>query len=287
MTSKRLNPVETPRLQTNLLNGPAIPRPILKKAFLVSLSLAALLVGGPLATIATGQASLQGDWSKANRDSVAIAPDPVLHPDAVVQVYAARAFSWRGAFGVHTWIALKDRGEASYEVVEVIGWRARSGRPVVASSRRAPDARWFGSDPNILLDLRGERAATLIEPIRSAARRYPFPDRYEVWPGPNSNTFVAWVVREVDGLELELPVTAVGKDYLHETVLAPAPSRTGYQLSLGGLMGIMLARDEGLEFNVLGLSFGIDFADPALKLPGIGRIGVHQGNQSATYTTDT
>jgi len=51
-----------------------------------------------------------------------------------------------------------------------------------------------------------------------------------------------------------------------------APSNTGYQLSIGGLLGITLARDEGLELNLLGLVAGIDFRHPALKLPGIGRV---------------
>jgi hypothetical protein len=35
-----------------------------------------------------------------------------------------------------------------------------------------------------------------------------------------------------------------------------------------------LARREGLEVNLLGLTFGIDPLGLALKLPGVGRIGV-------------
>jgi len=35
-----------------------------------------------------------------------------------------------------------------------------------------------------------------------------------------------------------------------------------------------MARDEGIELNLLGLSLGIDFSRPALKLPFIGRLGV-------------
>lgn len=243
-----------------------------KTLFAIALPLL-VLAGGPLFTVATGQASLAGNWRTANRDSTAIAPSPEFHPGAVVQVYAARAFSWRGAFGVHTWIALKEPGGGRYEVFEVNGWRARWGLPVVANSERAPDARWFGAEPELLFDLRGERAAALIGPLRAAVRYYPFADRYAVWPGPNSNTFTAWVVRRVDGLELELPVTAVGKDYFDGALAARTPSGTGYQVSLGGVLGVTAAWDEGIEFNLLGLSFGIDFLDPALKLPGIGRIG--------------
>jgi hypothetical protein len=37
--------------------------------------------------------------------------------------------------------------------------------------------------------------------------------------------------------------------------------------------GVTLAVAEGLELNLLGLVVGIDFARPALKLPGLGRLG--------------
>jgi hypothetical protein len=34
-----------------------------------------------------------------------------------------------------------------------------------------------------------------------------------------------------------------------------------------------LAREEGFELNLLGLTFGVDVAEPALKLPMVGRLG--------------
>jgi hypothetical protein len=52
-----------------------------------------------------------------------------------------------------------------------------------------------------------------------------------------------------------------------------APSGTGWQLSLFGIIGITLARAEGLEVNLLSANFAIDPLDPSIKLPGIGRIG--------------
>jgi hypothetical protein len=48
---------------------------------------------------------------------------------------------------------------------------------------------------------------------------------------------------------------------------------TGYQLSMFGLLSVAMAREEGVEVNLLGLNFGIDFVKPALKLPFIGRVG--------------
>ena len=50
----------------------------------------------------------------------------------------------------------------------------------------------------------------------------------------------------------------------------------GRGVSLFGLLGVTAALEEGLELNILGLSFGIDPKDPALKLPVVGRIGANR-----------
>ena len=140
---------------------------------------------------------------------------------------------------------------------------------------RAIDGYWAGNRPEVLLDRRGPDVEALIDQVEGAILTYPYPDQYRTWPGPNSNTFLAHIARSVPPLGLELPPTAVGKDYLSNgSILARTPSGTGLQLSLLGLLGLSLARDEGLEVNLLGLTFGIDPLDFALKLPGIGRFGL-------------
>jgi len=238
----------------------------------------ALLLLGPAMVVSCGHVSLTGDWRSADRSSTGLAPLPAQTPDALVQVYAARAFRWRGIFGVHTWIATKRAGARRYVVHHVLGWRAYHGRPVVVSVRDAPDRSWFGSPPKLLAEVRGPRAAAAIPRIEAAVRAYPHAHDYRVWPGPNSNTFTAWVARRVPELELDLPPTAIGKDYLpNGSVLARAPSGTGWQASLLGVLGITAALDEGLELNLLGLGLGVDVREPALRLPGIGRIGVDDG----------
>ena len=76
------------------------------------------------------------------------------------------------------------------------------------------------------------------------------------------------------GIGLDLPPTAIGKDFLpNGSLIAGAPSGTGYQVSLFGLLGVLAAIEEGVEVNILGLVFGIDPLDLALKLPMAGRIG--------------
>ncbi len=233
------------------------------------------LVGLSLITVVSGQVQLGRDFRRADRSSAGIAPLAEKSLEAVVQVYAARALNWRGIFGVHTWIATKPENAAQYTVHHVIGWRLYRNLPTVVSAPGIPDGRWFGNEPVLLVDLRGETAAQAIPKIIDAIANYPYPNEYKLWPGPNSNTFTAYVGRQVPELRLDLPVTALGKDYpINGSIIDRTPSGTGYQLSLFGLLGMSVAREEGVELNLLGLSFGIDFSKPALKLPIVGRLGV-------------
>jgi hypothetical protein len=213
-------------------------------------------------------------WSQARWDSAGLAPDPATAPGAVVQVYAARTWGWKGIFGVHSWIALKRPSAASYDRYEVVGWGVRRGAPAIRRGMRTVDGYWAGNRPTLLVDHRGPKAEKLIGRIESAIETYPYPDQYRSWPGPNSNTFIAHIARSVPELGLELPPTAIGKDYLSGgTLLASTPSGTGYQLSLFGLLGVSLGMAEGLEINLLGCTIGIDPGDLAIKLPGIGLVG--------------
>lgn len=234
----------------------------------------ALLLVGPLLALAFGRATTNADWRTATHRATGLAPDPASHRDAVVQVYASRTIGWRGAYADHTWLVAKPEGAERYTRYEVMGWFAGRGRSVIsANNQRAPDSEWFGWVPRVLRELRGAEAAAVIEKLPQAIAAYPHRTVYRRWPGPNSNTFIAYLGRALPELRLTMPSTAIGKDYVSiNEIVGPSPSHTGVQLSLYGLVGVMAGLDEGLELNVLGLVVGIDLRRPALKLPGIGRV---------------
>ena len=190
--------------------------------------------------------------------------------DAVVQVWGARTLGVKGLFGVHTWIAVKPTDAHAWTVYEVIGWRLRWSDSALVVREREPDT-WFGSKAELYAEKRGAGVDALIKRIDEAARHYPYAKTYTLWPGPNSNTFVAWIARAVPELEADLPATAIGKDYLGSSIVSRAPSGGGFQLSLAGLLGVAASRVDGLELNVLGLNFGL--SGSGLKLPLIGRVG--------------
>jgi hypothetical protein len=234
-----------------------------------------ILSCGPILMASCGSIKLTGDWRTADRSSTGMAPDPALAREAIIQVYAARAFNWRGIFAVHSWISIKPKDAKHYTVHQVMGWRRYRNLPVVISNPDAPDRSWYGARPELIAELRGDVAEIAIPKLEHAIREYPYQYNYVLWPGPNSNTFTAHVARSVPELKLDLPPTAIGKDYLpNGRLVASTPSGTGYQFSLFGLIGFSLATEEGLELNVLGLSTGIDPLDGAIKLPGIGRFGL-------------
>ena len=131
--------------------------------------------------------------------------------------------------------------------------------------------------PTVVLALDGPDAERLIPRIAAAVRSYPYRNGgdYRVWPGPNSNTFVAHVVAQVSELQVAMPPTALGKDFhAWSDTVGLTPSRTGIQVGFGGILGVTLGWVEGFEMNFLGLVTGFDLRRPALKLPGWGRIGL-------------
>jgi hypothetical protein len=158
--------------------------------------------------------SMNNDWRTASRESAGIAPDPASIDEAVVQVYGADAWGWRGWFAIHTWVAAKRSGASEYTVYDVVGWRNYRGQPVVAAQQDIPDRYWYGSKPILLKDRRGSGVDKLIDEIEQAVADYPWKDEYHAFPGPNSNTFVAWIGKRVPDLELELPFSAIGSGYV-------------------------------------------------------------------------
>lgn len=144
----------------------------------------------------------------------ALAPDPAIHTDAVIQVYGADVWGFRGNFAIHTWVAVKGRDEPGYTIYQVIGWRQRRGRPVLSVSEGNPARPWFGSPAVLLHERRGPGTEALVESVRAAVAAYPFANDYSMWPGPNSNSFTSWIGLQVPGLGLELPAKAIGQSWM-------------------------------------------------------------------------
>lgn len=71
----------------------------------------------------------QSDWRTASRESAGLALDPATDTQASIEIYAADAFSWRGWFAVHTWLAIKPENAPTYTVYEVVSWALTKTHP--------------------------------------------------------------------------------------------------------------------------------------------------------------
>ena len=228
-----------------------------------------ITIVGPLFIWLRGDINFKSDYRTANRQSANLAPNPLTTKEAVIQVYAARAFNWRGLLATHCWIATKLANENEYSVYQVVGWLQYRNLPVVSIQKDLPDRNWFDQAPEVILDIRGSKAQELIAQINQAANSYPYSNQYTIWPGPNSNSFIAHIGREVPDLGFVMPSNAIGKDFISKNkFFSRAVSNTGYQISLFGLLGITIAKKEGIEINLLGLVYGIKFAPFKILLPG-------------------
>jgi len=142
------------------------------------------------------------------------APDPTIRTDALVRVYAANVWGVRGRFAVHTWIATKAQNASTYTLYQVIGWQLRRTGTARSITQGKPDRPWFGSPPILLYETSGPEAQPLIEQVHDAALSYPYAGEYKMLPGPNSNSFIQWILLEVPELGAELPAKALGKNWM-------------------------------------------------------------------------
>jgi uncharacterized protein DUF3750 len=252
-------------------------RIITLRRFLAGLALLFLL---PLAAQAVIH-SLQDqpeNFRTANWGSVGMLPDASADRDARLLIFTGRTGRWKGIFAVHSWVVYKSEGATTWSRYDVVGW----GNPVRMNGW-APDGRWYGDVPRVLVDLKGAPANALIPRIQSAIEDYRYRNNgdYRMWPGPNSNTFIAAILRAAPELATTLPPNAIGKDFRDGFYAGWTDSRTGVELSLFGLLGIKVGWVEGIELNLLALVAGLDLRHPAVKLPGFGRIGIDNGTAIA------
>jgi hypothetical protein len=245
------------------------PRRFRRKTIVLSLLALFLL---PIAARAAlhAYAGGPGSWRTADWSSTGSLPAASADPAARVLIMSGQTGGWKGVFSVHSWVVFKPENGTAWRRYDVVGW----GDPV-RTNLRDPDGRWYGNVPQVVVDLRGEAAAKAIPKIEAAVKDYQYASAgdYRIWPGPNSNTFIATVLRAIPEAETILPANAVGRDFRPLPYVGLTDSGTGVEASLWGVLGIKLGWVEGIELNFLGLVAGLDFRTPGIKLPGFGHIG--------------
>ena len=223
------------------------------------------------------------NWRDYNNTARSSLPLAAAHPDARILVLAGRTRGWKGAVAVHSWVVIKAANAPGWRRYDVVGW---GGTPV-RTNYWGPDI-WFGERPLVVADIKGATAQALIPRIEAAIKEYRYANDgdYRMWPGPNSNTFVAAVLRAIPETGVTLPPHAVGRDFRPEFYVGLTDSGTGIEFNLWGVIGIKLAWVEGVEFNLLGLVAGLDLRHPGIKLPGLGTVGLPRETATAAQAVN-
>ncbi|HSG96106.1 MAG TPA: DUF3750 domain-containing protein, partial [Afifellaceae bacterium] len=107
-------------------------------------------------------------WRDADWSASGILPAAATEPNASIRVLSARTGGYKGILSVHSWLVIKPAGATNYDRYDVVGW----GRPL-RKNAYPPDGRWYSNEPEIVFELKGERAAALIPRIEAAIAAYP------------------------------------------------------------------------------------------------------------------
>lgn len=130
---------------------------------------------------------------------------------AVELCYAALPFL--GAVAVHYWFVVLDESSGECHRWEVWQTKHAGGTSIghVHCDLKPPRAGVGGGPARLAARWRGEEALRIASALERAAD-YPHRERYRYWPGPNSNTFVAWVLQEARVIQ-RLDRRAIGQHY--------------------------------------------------------------------------
>ena len=138
----------------------------------------------------------------------------------------------KGLFGVHTWVAVKPTDAPDWTVYEVIGWRLRWTDTAVVVRNRAPDALVRRRRRALRREARRRRRRADQAHRQGGARLSVRQANTRSGPGRTRTPSPPGSRARCPSCEVDLPATAIGKDYLGGRVIGAAPSGSGFQFSL-------------------------------------------------------
>jgi hypothetical protein len=195
-------------------------------------------------------------------------------PQAMIVIKSVKLppdMPWITRFAEHSYFEMRRGPRARWERLEVLNPKSGRVHRMITDNQAFANQRW-GNDVKVIAVITGPDTEQVIERMLAASRQWPYDRGYQAWPGPNSNTFVAMVMRNTPGLSGVLDHNAVGKDFPGQVALHATPSRTGFQFDTF-LFGASLGWKEGIEVHLLQLTFGVSWWPPAVKIPFLPRIG--------------
>ncbi|OED42200.1 hypothetical protein AB833_07825 [Chromatiales bacterium (ex Bugula neritina AB1)] len=126
-----------------------------------------------------------------------------------VALWAAR-IPYIGLVALHHWFVIEQSGvKTRWEV-----WQSKAAGGTswghLHRDLMAPESWPHPAKPQLLQQWHADNATQLTSRIESSPEHYPWREQYRYWPGPNSNTYVQWVLQN----ELKLGWRAPGRGYV-------------------------------------------------------------------------
>jgi hypothetical protein len=200
--------------------------------------------------------------------STPLTPAPA---EPVVQLRCAPLPGALSYVAVHYWFVELDPDEGRWHRWEL--WQEADAGGTswghVHKDLIAPQAGLNRFPPQVMAEWRGGAARDLRAAL-AASPDYPHRGRYLAWPGPNSNTYIAWVLRRA-GVAADLDPRGIGRDYLGIVGAGTTTTRTGLQVETP-VVGLKVGALDGVELHFFYFTFGLDTWPPAVKTP-LGRVG--------------
>ena len=86
--------------------------------------------------------------------------------------------------------------------------------PPYQGINRIPACSFWKWPAKLLVCFDQSMATTLIKTIELSPETYPYQFQYSAYPGPNSNTYIQWVLNQLVDTKIKLPTAAIGKNWI-------------------------------------------------------------------------
>lgn len=165
-------------------------------------------------------------------------------------------------FARHTWLDYRKDTASPWRRIEIVNKSSGLIHREISEAEFESKERW-GQKVMILSQSDGKANSDFVSEIARFAESDDW-SAYRAFPGPNSNTFTENLIRSVEGISASLDHNAIGKEW--GFYVGPTAGGSGLELQTP-VVGTAVGIREGVEVSLFGLSAGLSFAPPSLKIP--------------------
>ncbi len=170
-------------------------------------------------------------------------------------------------FATHTYLDYRENEQSPWMRVEVYNPKSGVVNHEITDEEAHSKIR-FNERVRILSQSDGKANPHFARDIRVFAEAYD-DSIYRAYPGPNSNTFMEKMIRQVDGINAILDHNAIGKEYGYYA--GKTTGGTGLKLQTP-ILGVSIGLKEGVEISTFGFSTGVSFYPPSIRIPFLPKI---------------